>query len=175
MIGLCFNHLVYILILAHVEAHMSGKYAHGLLYYGGTVVWVIGFGVLAVKLQHKILALATSVIGGPVFSLGFWSLLAEIFPKMQEDGWNAWSHPCTFDHANPCTADDGSAGAGIDGEARDPTSVEVLVPTLFTWVCTSLLTRTDKLPAARHACCRRRQRHPACESPTPGISVLGQA
>jgi len=134
LVGLSAGHSFYVLVLTHLESHMSGEYTHSLLYYGTLSLSALCFGALAVKLESKMLAVGTAVIGGPWFSLGFWSLLAGLFPKMQKDGWTAWSHPCTFNHANPCTADDGSAGTGFDGEPQDPLTAPVLVPTILAWV-----------------------------------------
>lgn len=134
LVGFSFGHSVYVLVLAHLESHMEWEHAHNLMYYGNLTGWMIVCGMLAAKLKDKIYAIATAIIGGPTISLGFWSLLAEIFPTMQKDGWNAWSHPCTFSHNNPCTPDDGSDGDGMDGEARDPLTAPVMVPMLLAWV-----------------------------------------
>lgn len=49
-------------------------------------------GILAVKLEHKIFAFATSVIGGMMFSCGF----SFIFLARLDGKYVEWMHPCMF-------------------------------------------------------------------------------
>lgn len=136
MVGMSIGHFVYVLGVSHLENHF--KIDHALCYYGTLVILAILGGLVAIKLEDKILAVATAIAGSFCFSFGFWTFLtsaAKLSPK-----WSAWITPCMLDADSPClekiknALSDGSGPGTMDervGDWVNPASVPVLVPVLL--------------------------------------------
>lgn len=145
--GLCLGQLVYVVALSHITDEDLSQVA---LYVCLILAAILG-GLVAIKVERQILAVATSLIGSFLVSAGFWNLLVStgaLDPK-----WSAWVHPCML-RENPCKFIDQSSPGGSDGSgswgnttfdvegaesvdnvasAAEPVSPEVLVPVIL-WV-----------------------------------------
>lgn len=99
-IGTCIGYYLYIFIFANLE--QSHHWNHDLVNYGSIIVPALVCGAVAVKLEDKILAVATSLIGGIMVGVGFCYVVMVRLPH--GENYTAWMHPCMFQE-NACTED----------------------------------------------------------------------
>ena len=99
IIGGCVGYYLYILFINNLQ--QTHKLNPDLCEYGTIILPALLCGCFAVKIEKKILAVSTAIIGGLALSVGI-DLL--ILVKIDER-FAAWIHPCMFKVEHACTSD----------------------------------------------------------------------
>jgi hypothetical protein len=137
MVGLTVGHFVYVIGVSHLES--AYKIDHSLCYDGTLVLFLILGGIVAVKLEDKILAVATSIVGSFCFSYGFWTLLTTS-KAIKNPEWAAWVTPCMLNIKHQCIPSDPDGSLSMDDISTwvKPGSLPVVVPVAVAFVLAML-------------------------------------